>query len=121
MPAANGPLTAKFYVDNAIDESTLVRKFQSNDLNNFNLTNKNSITLSTPAVIDIQVMANAYVGQFHNVNEKNRRDLGLDFYNESSDSVRYNQGKTLNNIKSLDSITINRNPIPDNEVSKNIY
>ena len=40
-------LTAKLYVDNAIDESSLVRNSRGNDFNNCNLTNINSITLYT--------------------------------------------------------------------------
>ena len=40
-------LTAKLYVDNAIDESSLVTNNQDNDFNNKNLTNINSCTLNT--------------------------------------------------------------------------
>ena len=79
--------TPKLYVDNAVDESSLVRNNQNNDFNNNNLTNISSITLNTQAVNDSQVITKAYVDQFHEENERSRRDLGLDFYGESSDIV----------------------------------
>ena len=37
---------------------------------------------------DNHVTTKAYVDQFHNDIERNRRDLGLDFSNESSDLVK---------------------------------
>ena len=46
LPQIDSHLTAKFYVDNAIYETSLVRKNQDNDFKSFNLTNKNSITLN---------------------------------------------------------------------------
>ena len=48
-------LTAKLYVDNTIDEPSLVRNNQDNDFNNYNLTNINSITSNTQAVNDNRV------------------------------------------------------------------
>ena len=69
------------YVDASINESSLVRNNQDNDFNNNNLTNINSITLNTQAVNDDQVITKAYVDQFHQENERSRRDLGIDFYN----------------------------------------
>ena len=110
------------YVDNAVDEPSLVRNNQDNDFNNNNLTNINSITLNTQAVNDNQVITKAYVDQFHQENERSRRDVGLDFYDESSDLVKNNQDNDLNDKKltTLDSITIIRNPILDNEVSNKI-
>ena len=51
-----------------------------------------------------------YVDQFHNDNERNRRDLGLSFYNEEVDLVKNNQDNDLNDNKltNLDSIKILR-------------
>ena len=72
-------LTAKLYVDKAIDELSLVRKNQDNGFNNYNLTNTNSIALNTQAVNDNYVISKSYVDQFHNDDERNRRDLGIDF------------------------------------------
>ena len=65
QPAVNEHLTPIVYVDNAIDEQSLVRNKQDNDFNNFILTNINSITLNTQSVNDIQVITKAYVDQFH--------------------------------------------------------
>ena len=87
-PQIDSHLTAKLYVDNAIDEPSLIRKIQDNDFNNHNSTNKKSIPLNTQAVNDNQVITKAYVDQFHNDNERNRRDVGLSFCNESSDLVK---------------------------------
>ena len=42
-------LTAKLYVDESIDESSLVRSNQDNDFNNINLTKTNSITFNKQA------------------------------------------------------------------------
>ena len=107
------------YVDFAVDESSLVKNNQNNDFNNNNLTNINSITLNTQAVNNNQVITKAYVDQFHQENERSRRDLGIDFYNESSDIVKKNQDNDLNENKltNLNSITINGNPTSDNEVT----
>ena len=88
QPAVNKHLTPKIYVDNAIDESSLDRINQDNNFNNDNLTKINSITLNTQAVNDIQVITKAYVDQFHQKNERSRRVLGIDFYNETNDLVK---------------------------------
>ena len=80
LPQVDSHLTAKLHVDNSIDESSLVTKNQDNDFNNFNLTNIKSITLNTQAVNDNQVTTKTYVDQFHQENERSRRDLGIDFF-----------------------------------------
>ena len=46
----------------------------------YNLTNINSITLNTQAVNDNHVKTKACVDQFHQKNERSRRDLGIDFF-----------------------------------------
>ena len=123
LPQIDSHLTAKLYVDTEIDQSSLVRNNQDNDFNNNNLTNINSITLNTQAVNDNEVITKAYVDQFHDHNERNRRDLGIDFYNESNDIVKNNQDNDLNDNKltNIDSLTVNRNPISDNEVTNKKY
>ena len=124
MPQIDSHLTAKLYVDNSIDELSLNRYKQDKDFNNNNLTNINSITLNNQAANDDQVITKAYVDQFHNDNEKTRQNLGLDFYDESSDSQENKQENDFNDNKlsNIDSITVNRNPTSDNEISnkKNI-
>ena len=67
------------YVDNAINEATLVRNNQDNDFSIYNLTNTNSITLNKQAENDNEVITKAYVDQFHQENERSRRDSGIDF------------------------------------------
>ena len=107
------------YVDNAIDESSLVRNNQDNDFGICNLTSINSITLNQQAENDNEVITKAYVDQFHQENEQSRRDLGIDFYDESNDLIKNNQDNDFNDNKltNIDSITVKRNPTSDNELS----
>ena len=72
--------------------------------------------MNTQAVNDNEVITKAYVDQFHQENERSRRDVGLEFYNESNDLVKNNQDNDLNynKLTILDSITVNRNPSSDN-------
>ena len=79
LHAVTQHLTPKQYGDNAIDENSLVRNNQDNDFNTHNLTNINSITLITQAIRDNQVITKSYVNQFHQENERSRRDLRTDF------------------------------------------
>ena len=123
MPQIDCHLTAKLYVDNAIDEPSLVRNNKDNDFGNYNLTNINSITLNTATVNDNQLITKTYVDQFHQENERSQRDLGIDFYDESSDIVKNNQDNDFNDNKLTDinSIRINNNPSDDNHVSNKKY
>ena len=109
--------------DNAIDESSLVRNNKDNAFGKYNMTNINSITLNIEAENDNQVITKAYVDQFHQEKEISRRDLGIDFCNESSDLVKNNQDNNLNDIKLtiINSITVNNNPIDDNHVCNKKY
>ena len=85
--------------------------------------NINSITLNTQAVNDNHVITKAYVHQFHKDNERNRRDVGLSFYNEEVYLVKNNQSSDFNDNKltNLDSNTNNRNPSLDNELVNKLY
>ena len=116
-------MTAKLYVDKAKDETSLIRNNKDNDFGNYNLTNINSITLNKQAENDNEVITKAYVHQFHRKTARSRRDLGIDFHDESSDSVKNNHDNDLNNIKkpNLDSITVDRNPDSDNELANKNY
>ena len=115
--------TAKLFVDNSIDEFSLVRNNQDNDLGNFNLSNINSITLNKQAENDKEDITKAFVDQFRQENERPRRDVGLEIYDESSDLVKNNQDSDLNDneLTNLNSITVNRNPSSDNEVANKKY
>ena len=105
----------KNYVDNIFKNDI--------DFNDNKLTNINSITLNTQVVNDDEVVTKSYVDQFHNDNERSRRDLGIDFYNESNDLVKNNQDTDFNDNKltNINSITINNNPTDDNHVSNKKY
>ena len=127
MPAVGEHLTAKYYVDNAItnsvDESSLLRLDANEKLD---IDKQDSIilnsTLTDPMTI-IEKPTKAYIDSLHEENERSRRDLGIDFYNESTDLVKNNQNNKMNNKKltNLDSIQVNRNPISDNEVTNKKY
>ena len=127
MPAVGEHLTAKYYVDNAIsnsvDESSLLRLDANEKLE---LDKQDSIilnsTLTDPMTI-IEIPTKAYIDSLHEENERSRRDLGIDFYTESSDLVKNNQDNNFNNNKltNLDSIQVNRNPLSDNEVTNKKY
>ena len=96
-PQIDSHLTPKLYVDNAVDEESLVRNNQDTDFINNNLTNINSITFIKQAENDNEVVTKTYVDQFRcSKNERSRRDLGIDFYNESIDRVKNNQDNDLN-------------------------
>ena len=71
----------------------------------------------------IEIPTKAYIDSLHEENERSRRDLGIDFYNESTDLVKNNQNNNMNNKKLiiLDSIQVNRTPISDNEVTNKKY
>ena len=88
-------LTPKLYVDNAIHESSLLRLHRDEKLK---LDVQDSILLDSiliPPNTIIELPTKSYVDSLHGENERSRRDLGLDFYDESSTLVRFNQ--TLQN------------------------
>ena len=124
LPQIDSHLAAKLYVDNSKYEATIIGSTRDYDFSNFNLTNINSITLNKQAENDNELITKAYIDQFHQENERSRRDVGLDFYIESSGLVKNNEDKDLNDNKltNLDSIIVNRNPTLDSELSnkKNI-
>ena len=115
----NSHLTAKLYVDNSFDEPSLVRNNQHNDFKIYNSTNINSITLNKQAEIDNEFITRTYVDQFHQENERSRRDLVIDFYDESSDIAKNSPNNDLNDKKltNLDFITVNRELNLDNELA----
>ena len=123
LPQIDSHLTAKLYVDTEIDKQSVVRNNQDNDFGNYNLTNINTITLNKQAENDNEVITKAYVDQFHQENERSRRDLGINFYNESNNLVKNNQDNNFNNNKltNINSITINNNPTDDNHLSNKKY
>ena len=123
LPQIDSHLTAKLYVDNAIDESSLLRLDPNEKLD---LENQDSIILNsalTSPIKIIEIPTKAYIDGLHQENGRSRRDLGIDFYDESNDLVKNNQDNDFNDNKLLilDSVTVNRNPILDNELSNKKY
>ena len=123
LPQIDSHLCAKLYVDSTVDQPSLVRNNQDNDFGNHNLTNINSIILNKQTENDNEVITKAYVDQFHQENERSRRDVGLDFYDESNDLVKNNQDNDLNDNKltNIDSIAVKRNPSSDYELVNKKY
>ena len=123
LPQMDSHLTAKMYDDNSVDESSLLRLDPNEKLK---LDEQDSIiansTLTKPKTI-IRITTKAYIDSLHDKNEQSRRDLGLDFYNESNNLVKCNQDNDPNDNKltNLDCITINRNPVLNDEVSNEKY
>ena len=122
-PISNTEAASKNYVDNSINEISLVRNNRDNDFGNYSLTNISSITLNKQAENDNEVITKSYVDQFHQENERNRRNLGLGFYTEETDLVKNNQDNDFNNNKltNINSIIINNNPTNDNHVCNKKY
>ena len=81
-------LTAKLFVDDTIEESSLLQLDPNEQLH---LDNQDSInpnsTLISPKTI-IEIPTKTYIDSLHEENERCRRDLGIDFYDESSDLVK---------------------------------
>ena len=119
QPAVDSHLTPKIYVDNAIDETSLVRNNQDNDFNNFNLTDINSITLKTKAVKDNRIITKSHVDRFHAENQVSRRNLGLVFYNEATGLVKSIQDNKYNDnkLKKLDTTTVSRKCFSNNDLA----
>ena len=96
LPQIDSHSTAKLFV---INETSFFRNSQDNDFGNFNLTKTTSITLNKQAKNDNEVFTKAYVDHFHQENERSRRDLGIDIYDESSDLVKNTQDNDFNDYK----------------------
>ena len=88
LPQIDSHLTAKLHVDSTIsdgvNESTLLRLDPDEKLK---LDEQNSIllnsSLTSPRTI-LEIPTKSYVDSLHGENERSRRDLGLDFYDETS-------------------------------------
>ena len=123
QPAVNEHLTPKRHVDIAIDESPLL-KLEPNeilDLDNQDSKKLNS-TSTTPKTI-VEIPTKSYIDSLKEGNERSGRDLGIDFYDESSDLVKNNQYNDLieNTLTNLDSVTVNINPTSNDELANKKY
>ena len=78
--------------------------------------------MTSPKTIS-KIRTKACADSLHHENEQSRRDLELDFYDEISDLVQKNQDNNFNANKTtnLESITDNRNPNSDNELTNKNY
>ena len=99
LPAVSQHITPMQYVYDSLDETSLVKNNQIFEFHNNNLTNIKSITLNPQAVNDDQGNTKANVDQFHQENEQSRKDLGIEFYDESTDSVKTSKPKISTTIK----------------------
>ena len=123
FPILEEHLTSKTFVDRAIsegvDDSSLLRL---DPVGKLNLDEQDSFfhnsTLTSPKMI-IELPSKSYTDSSHEENEGNRKDLGIDFYDESNELVKNDQDIDFNDNKltNIDSVTVNRNPTADNEVS----
>ena len=117
LPAVRKHLTANFHADEAIfrsvDESSLLRLDPNENLkvDEQDSINLNSNLSSTKMII--KTPKKSYVDSSHEIN-RNRRDF---------QSVFNDQDNDLDNFKlpNLDSVTVNRNPSSDNEISSKKY
>ena len=116
MPAVGEPLTAKYFVDNAIsrgvDESSLLTLDPNEKIK---LDEQASIipnsTLTSPKTI-IEIPTKSYVDHLHE-SSRNRRDLSLVFNDQD---IEFDNTKLTN----FNSVTVNRNPSSDNELANKI-
>ena len=113
FPTIEEHLTAKIYVDNALsdggNEQSLLRLDPDEKLN---LHYQDSIALNCslklPKTI-IELPTKTYVESLHEIN-RNRRDLSSVFNDQD---IEFDK----NNLTNLDSLTVNRDPNLDNELS----
>ena len=106
-----------------IKNQHLVRNNQDNNFNNYKLTNISSVSVTHEAIEDENLVTLGYVKSLHEDNERNRRDIGLSFYDENSELVKNNQNNDFNNNKiiNVQSIEINDTPTFDNHVLNKKY
>ena len=112
-----GHLTPKVYVDEAIsywvDELSLLRLDPDEKLD---LEEQDSIvpnSTSTSPKMVIQLPTKSYIDSLHE-NNRYRRDLSSVFKDQDNEF-------DSNKLNNLDSVTVNRNPSSDNEVSNKKY
>ena len=94
-PTLDEQLTPKIFVDNCVDEGSLLRLDPKGKIHHGKLDSIFVNTSVTSPRTIIELPTKSYVDSLHGENERSRHDLGLDFYDESSTLVRFNQ--TLQN------------------------
>ena len=103
--------------------TNLVRQDRDNDFDNHSLYNVSSISVTSQAVNDKELVSKAYVDSFHQEHERTRRDVGLEFYDEANDLVKNNQNNDFNNysLTNIKSIQINDDHISPQDATNKIY
>ena len=116
-PTLDAQLTSKFYVDNFVldnvDEASLLRLDPKSDIHFGKLDSifvNSSIT--SPRTI-IELPTKSYVDSLHEIN-RDRRDVSSVFNDQDNEFDN-------NKLTNLDSITVNRDPNLDNELSNKKY
>ena len=116
-PTLDSQLTPKFYVDHFVldnvDEISLLRLDPKSDIHFGKIDSifvNSSIT--TPRVV-IELPTKSYVDSLHEIN-RDRRDLSSVFNDQDNEFDN-------NKLTNLDSITVNRDPNLDNELSNKKY
>ena len=113
MPAVGEPLTAKYFVDNAIshsvDESSLLTLYPNEKIKLDEQASiiPNSTLISSKTIIEIP--AKSYVDHLHE-SSRNRRDLSSVFNDQD---IEFDNTK----LTHFNSVTVNRNPSSDNELA----
>ena len=116
-PTIDAQLTTKFYVDNFIfnyvDEASLLRLDPKGKIHHGKLDSifVNSSVTSPRTIIELPTKS--YVDSLHEIN-RDRRDLSSVFNDQDNEFDN-------NKLTNLDSITVNRDPNLDNELSNKKY
>ena len=120
-------LPTKNYVDNKFNDPSIIKNTDHADFNNKFLDNVRMITLNelpkwpnelTPKIYVDNALSDviSYIDNLHEIN-RDRRDLSSVFNDQDTE---FDNNK-LSNLDSITSITVNRNPNLDNELSNKKY
>ena len=117
-------LPTKNYVDNKFNDPSIIKNTDHADFNNNYLDNVRMITVTevlewpnelTPKIYVDNALSEllSYVNELHEIN-RNKRDLSSVFNDQDNEFDN-------NKLTNLDSVTVNRNPILDNELANKKY
>ena len=116
-PTLDEQLTSKFYVDNFVfnyvDEKSLLRLDPKGKIHHGKLDSIFVNTSITSPRTIIELPTKSYVDSLHEIN-RDRRDLSSVFNDQDNEFDN-------NKLTNLDSITVNRDPNLDNELSNKKY
>ena len=113
LPGIREVLAPKLYVNNAINETTLVGNVKNNDFNNISSSNRSHIAMNSQPVDDNHAATEAYVDSSSET-DRNRRDLPFVF--KDQDKV-FDKKK----LKVLGKITGHRYPTSNDEIASKNY